>query len=195
MRGSGQQRVGGHCAPACRGDERRVREHWSCTVLGDHPLQTPGGRPYTRVATHSCKRTIYHIKPLPTVTSSARFASLSRGGPPVAAPYVQRPRAAHGHSCRLLSQRCRSRRCAITRSWQSAPLCSTTCAQIVSPESRDIKALLEVCINRGERASPKAPSSRATERALYLLCCAAILCEPYRNRIATDVAREPDKSH
>ena len=139
MRGSGQQRAGGHCAPACRGDERRVSEGtvWPGELHSAARSLTLRGRPYVR-DTPVCKRTLYlpsHCQPF---TSSERFASPSREGPPVAAPYVQRTRVGHGQHGRLFFQMSRSRRCAITHSRhcsQSAPLRSSSCARILSPES------------------------------------------------------------
>ena len=130
-----------------------LRGHWGAVhSAARSPTSAPrcGPPPY---ATHQCASA--HSTYLPShcqpFTSSVQSVS----------PYVQRTRVGHGQNGRLFFfQMCWSRRCAITRSRhcsQSAPLCSTSCARILSPES-DSQSWKEVRVatERPNEPRPKA---------------------------------------
>ena len=155
-----------------------LRGHWGAVhSAARSPTSAPrcGPPPY---ATHQCASA--HSTYLPShcqpFTSSAQSVSPSRGGPPVAAPYVQRTRVGHGQHGRLFFfQMSRSRRCAIMRSRhcsQSAPLRSSSCARILSPESDSQNLRKCACVaTEVNEPRPKAHAlSRATryrEQALF----------------------------
>ena len=169
MSGAGERALGeralGSCALSCE------ITHFSPPVWAAPIRDTP-----------MCKRTLYiSAKPCQPFTSSAQSVSPSRGGPPVAAPYVQRTRVGHGQHGRLFFfQMSRSRRCAIMRSRhcsQSAPLRSSSCARILSPESDSQNLRKCACVaTEVNEPRPKAHAlSRATRyREQALFDCAAL---------------------